>query len=614
MRSLWYIGTAVLVAGLACLSAVPGAQAALAAGEQQVPFIFWGGDVATFVANGGLETTADSFYGKQGLKIKLVPGDDFDGQIKSYLEGRSPFLRGTLSMLGQASEQLTAKDETTPVVFLQLTWSEGDHLVGRAAFKNLNGLKGKKIALQKGGPHVGMLNDILNTARLTWKDITVVWTDDVNGDKGPAAAMRKDESIDGCFAISPEMFELTSAPATGGTESVGDGTKGSIKGAHVVVSSQHMSRSIADVYACRKDFYSSNKEWVDKFVAGYLKGSEDLMEAKDKADKKDAKAKETYDKYLKVAQGIWKKDKAFEKAVEKLEDVDGLVSDAVFVGLPGNKAFFQKKGNLVGLPFKQKQACVLPPDPSKEPLKTSPKQFEAAKLDYDAIAKVGGLRGKDFTGERFSREIKITAEGAPEAEIFRFTVPFEPDEDMFPPEKFKNDFQRGLELASLFANSVVAIQGHADPSLMVQRFIQAGKTAGILEESGGKYILVDGKKELGLGNTKAIIAIINADKDDKLKFTDPGGGSGTMRRAVEALQALSERRVKRVEKSLAEFAELNGLEIDKSQIRTLALGCSSPVVGNATTDEDRAKNRRVEFLVLKVPASLLPSRPKIWED
>lgn len=71
-----------------------------------VPFITWGGDVATFLANGGLETTPDSTYGKMGLKIKLTPGDDFVGQVKNYLSGESPFLRGTMRMLGQASEVL----------------------------------------------------------------------------------------------------------------------------------------------------------------------------------------------------------------------------------------------------------------------------------------------------------------------------------------------------------------------------------------------------------------------------------------------------------------------------------------------------------------------------
>src|SRR5271167_3967322 len=111
------------------------------AGEAlEVPFIFWGGDVATFHANGGLDTQADSLFGKSGLKCRLTPGDDFDKQVENYLAKKSPFLRGTMSMLGQASDKLTAKPETTPVVFLQLTWSAGDHLVGRDSFRNLKDL------------------------------------------------------------------------------------------------------------------------------------------------------------------------------------------------------------------------------------------------------------------------------------------------------------------------------------------------------------------------------------------------------------------------------------------------------------------------------------------
>src|SRR5688572_14220390 len=59
----------------------------------EVPFILWGGDVATFIANGGLQTRPDSIYGKSGLKFSLKPGDNFPAQVKDYLEGKSPFLR-----------------------------------------------------------------------------------------------------------------------------------------------------------------------------------------------------------------------------------------------------------------------------------------------------------------------------------------------------------------------------------------------------------------------------------------------------------------------------------------------------------------------------------------
>jgi len=119
-----------------------------------------------------LETKPDSLFGKLGLKFKLTNGDDFVAQVKAYVEGKTPFIRGTFSQLGQASEVLNIDPKTKPVIFLQLTWSAGDHMVARPTCKTLNDLKGKKIALQKGGPHVGMLDDILRTANLKWKDVT----------------------------------------------------------------------------------------------------------------------------------------------------------------------------------------------------------------------------------------------------------------------------------------------------------------------------------------------------------------------------------------------------------------------------------------------------------
>ena len=55
----------------------------------QVPYILWGGDIATFVANGDLKTQSGSLYQKAGLDMQLVPGDDFVGQVKNYISGKS---------------------------------------------------------------------------------------------------------------------------------------------------------------------------------------------------------------------------------------------------------------------------------------------------------------------------------------------------------------------------------------------------------------------------------------------------------------------------------------------------------------------------------------------
>ncbi len=234
----------------------------------QVPYITWGGDVATFFANGNLRTQSGSIYEKAGLKINLTAGDDFVGQVKDYLSGKSPFLRGTFRMIGQASEVVGADPRTKPVIVLQLSWSAGDHIVGREALKSLNDLKGKKIACQQGGPHVGLLYDSLAAAKFTNSDVQIVWTKDLTGPDGPAEIFRNDPSIDACCVITPDMLGLT-----GGFNTAGSGAEGTVKGAHVINSTQSMSRSIADVYAVRRDWYDANKDWVKKFVAGYLRGT-----------------------------------------------------------------------------------------------------------------------------------------------------------------------------------------------------------------------------------------------------------------------------------------------------------------------------------------------------
>ena len=55
-----------------------------AGGALQVPFIIWGGDMATFYANGGLKTKPGTLFHKQGLNLNLTPGDDFIQQVRDY--------------------------------------------------------------------------------------------------------------------------------------------------------------------------------------------------------------------------------------------------------------------------------------------------------------------------------------------------------------------------------------------------------------------------------------------------------------------------------------------------------------------------------------------------
>ena len=238
----------------------------------QLPYIIWGGDMATFYANGGLKTKSGSIFQKQGLNFNMVPGDDFIQQVRDYRSGKSPFLRGTYRMMGQASEVIGSDPRTKGVVIMQMTWSAGDHMVAREGVKTVTDLRGKTVAVQQGGPHIGMLDDVLKTAQLSWNDIRVKFYDELTGPGSPVEAFRKDPTISACFAITPDMFGLCTDLTSTGT-----GAEGTVKGAKVLVSTAELSRSIADVYVCRKDYYDANRPLIRKFVAGYLKAAEQLV-------------------------------------------------------------------------------------------------------------------------------------------------------------------------------------------------------------------------------------------------------------------------------------------------------------------------------------------------
>lgn len=561
----------------------------------QVPFITWGGDVATFYANGGLTTTPTSIYGKMGLKLKLVPGDDFVGQVKQYLQGDSPFLRGTMRMIGQASETIGADPRTKPVVLLQMTWSAGDHMVSRNTVKTLNDLKGKKVALQRGGPHVGMLDDILQAAKLKWDDITVVWTDELTGPGSPAEKFRDDKTIDACMVISPDMIGLT-----GGLESKGTGAEGTVKDAGVLISTATMTRSIADVYACRKDYFDANRPMIEKFVAGYLKACEEIVPLKQQYEKTGNSPK--YVEVLKLAQSIYGKD-----VLPTLEiDAHGLIADCTYVGLPGNASFFTDKGNLNGFEAKQKAALDLATGQGYAAVRAG---FFSPDFDYNKIKQLGGLTqdvgstgGPKFVGEGID-VFPDSVEG--ENTILSFTINFEPNQTQFGEEVYGPEFLRAVQAASTFGNAVVVIRGHSDPTKTLVNFIQAGMQKGVIRRAGtsGNYrYFIDGKP-LDLEATA-----------DVMKHIENGSFDGTNPNPRETMQAalnLSRARAEQVRDAVIEYAKDKDYRLDATQIRATGVGVIEPLIPKPKSIEEAKQNMRVEFRLMKVPAEV--ARPSDFD-
>lgn len=560
----------------------------------KIPFITWGGDVATFHANGGLTTKSGSIYDKLGLKVELTAGDDFVGQVKNYLAGETPFLRGTVRMLGQASEVLGSDLRTKPVVIMQLSWSAGDHIVSRESIKQLNDLqpvdgKKKRIAIQKGGPHVGLLYDSLKIANLTNKDVELVWVDDLTGPNGPAAKFRSDSTIDACCVISPDMAGLTL-----GLESQGTGAEGSVKGARVLNSTASMSRSIADVYAVRKDWLEANRPFVEKFVAGYLRATEDVV-AMRRGFEESGRMQPEYRSLLTLSQTILGKD-----VLPTLEaDAHGLLLDCAFVGVPGQIAFFEDKGNASG--FMPKMEAALDLAKSWGYAKSGQYGFDPPKFDYKSIAKISGAKYQaptvknDVIAEGFE---DFGNEELDENTIVSFTINFDVNQSEFPALRYGAEFDRAVRAASQFGNAVIVIRGHADPTKALKDFVLGGRDRGTIRVTGQpgnyRYYLRQTGKAFDLTQTDGILAAIKTGQFESKKHQPM--------RTVQAGLNLSQRRAEEVKKSLVEFAKQKSINLNAAQIQPVGAGISDPIVPRPVNAVQASENRRVEFRIVKVPA------------
>lgn len=560
----------------------------------QVPFILWGGDMASFYGNGGLKTTEGSIFHEQGLVVELTPGDDFDKQLAAYKSGASPFLRGTYRMIGLASADLAGEgDGARPLIFMQMTWSAGDHMVAREDIKTIPDLKGKTIAVQKGGPHVGMLDDVLATANLSWKDVNVTWADHITGPGSAAEMFRSDPGIDAAFAITPDMLGLS-----GGLENTGSGAEGTVKGARVLVSTAELSRSIADVYAVRKDFWEKDPKTVTNLAVAYLKSVEKVIDLKRDYE---AKGSEPYMDLLQMSQNIWGAE-----AIPTLEDdAHGLLSDCTFVGYPGNVSFFLDDKNRHGFADFASRSQSLASHLGKKgrvDVATSPIPWESAEVK-SRLSKTDAARGDRFDGEAVLSEVEtMDADGVLDSRtLLSFTIAFQPNQTEFDARKYAKEYERVFELADRYGNAAVVIRGHSDTTLVLRDAVKAGLENGKLKRSGtsGNYqYFLDGRP-LDISDADAMIKAIQT--SDAFR---PAGGFDP-RKTMQAALNLSRERAASVRKSLIDYAGQKGVRLDESQLQAQGVGIREPLVARPRSPEEAANNMRVEFRLVRVSAEAI---------
>lgn len=417
--------------------------------DNALPQITWAEDMRMILANGNAKQTANSsLFGDAGLSYELKLSDSVVEQTKKYISGKTPYFRGTMSQVVQLNELVQSDPDLHPVVIDLLSWSKGgDVLTVSKNINSLKDLKGKKIAAMAYGPHVYFVWRTLKSAGLEFSDVEMVWVKDLLGTNQTPAQAFCDATlgVDAAFMIAPEADSVIS----------GDNA---CKGAKSMFSTIQASNVIADVYAVRSDFFALNKESVSKFV-------HTQMIAKEKADQvfKDSKSSE-YKKWMKASAKLLLGDE------DLVEDVEGMFQfDAKHAGFAENVSFFTDKMN--GRNFERLTAEI---NDALLDMKLIEKKYPLAQANWDWSQFKSGLKNANLvnlpTFNKAQTKKIVTAMQANDTidseQFLTEEVKFEVGKStfVFSPVYHTAIFNKIIDEAVTYGNTLIIIQAHSDPS------------------------------------------------------------------------------------------------------------------------------------------------------
>lgn len=443
-------------------------------GVLPLPLITWGADLATIHGNGDAASTqAGSIFGRAGLSVDLYREDTFREQVRAYLRGDTPILRGTTGMITAAMEVLDKDPRTRPQVFYNLSRSAGgDSMVAQSGINTLGDLRGKSVCLQADGPHMDLLDASLRSAGMSVSEVTVKWYADLgfDGNASAAHAFQAGE-CDAAFVIFPDMLELLE----------GDGA---VAGAKEIFSTANMDRVIYDVYAVRSDFASAHPEVIESLSNALMRANESLKAIVARGGDPSLETHESRDADYR---------KAAAAGASLLFGVDGDITfdntvmemykfDLKMQGWTGNVNFMTEPQGVQGAVWLGSLAQNAQSALSTLGLMTGAEMVSLAAYshDYEAL-KAGlteqfGVEAPRIDAEAAARVVEsLAVEDLQDRTITELVITFAANQTEFSAALYAAEFDRVLQAMAPSSGPVVVVTGHSGTyNYLVKKF---GKNA-----------------------------------------------------------------------------------------------------------------------------------------
>lgn len=335
---------------------------------------------------------------------------------------------------------------------------------------------------------------------------------------------------------------------SGGT--VGTGSEGSVRGATILISTQEAASVIGDYIAVRADYFDANRDKLATLVNVLFNAEEDMrafMVREGDGDRR-AMSRLMADAFL---GGLPQEEGVF------------LWQDAITDGWSGNAKHF-------GDPNEARRFAVLR-DEVNLALKGAgrvERAYDLATAEWDYRTLTEGLENLDdrqiaaFDPEAAAAAVnRLRRTGQLDANTkIDFQVYFEPDSTSFPVELYARDFIEILRLAATYSGAIITVEGHSDPLHYLRR-----------------------------------------EKD--------GAEASELRAVRSSTQNLSLDRAIKVVESLEQYAQDEGIRINRNQFTVDGVGISDPAFNPPKSQEEWRQNMRVIFRVLTTQAEATTFSP-----
>jgi len=262
------------LAGLGfALCLVIGARPAGSAAETnavRVRVNIWVGCVGGLVANGGLDTTRDSIYGKKGLNVSFKIIDDWTEGAAALATNNVDVMLTTADVWAKDYAQFKSKGFGAKAFFM-VDWSRGaDGVIAALGMNSLKDLAGKKVAFAPYTPSHFLLWTGLRDSGLSAQQRNAIFDNGIHTKDGiEPATLFAQQKVDAAVAWDPDMSDAVAKRP----------------GSKKIYDTHQADHLIADILVVSDRFAARNPQTVAKFAQGWLEGVQFIKSQPDRAYK-----------------------------------------------------------------------------------------------------------------------------------------------------------------------------------------------------------------------------------------------------------------------------------------------------------------------------------------